>query len=571
MPTALEISILETLALLDGSFREFSEGVAEDCYAVWLGAGVSLGKLPGLEDIVEDVLEHLRVRIDVGDPACRWRDSLDRILTLIGLTEVEWKAINYTKPTATWPDRSSFRKRLAVQYARMLDQNPTGEPADYLVWTAVDVVRRYADPATTPGAEHLGLAALVIEGVVSDIASTNWDGLVEKAVALLVDAGMILLHTRVLPADVQNNLARARLYKFHGCAVLAGVNEADYRSRLVGRASQIHGWAEKPENRVIAGKLLDLATSKPTLMLGLSAQDTNIQGIFVAAQAQLPSTFPTHPPAVVLSEDRVGVDQRSLLRNFYKDDYDAKGAAIEQSALLRAYAQSLLPAVWLHVICAKLSAFLAQAAPSLPAAEKDDLRAGLRLLRDAGAATARPKEHERFILQALAAVGRAMSLFRDGRASPPGTGIYNPVTVSAVTKSLGDPALPSSGLPQLALGIALLGCGQAAGFWTCAVGNPSDPKLGAVSVAGSTRTAEVFFAASAQAAARLTLAGHATHGDEAVILHSHAIVTQAARSPTAPPGRTGKMGLREFRISSLAEGAVSLGVLLRQFKAEMAL
>jgi hypothetical protein len=41
---------------------------------------------------------------------------------------------------------------------------------------------------------------------------------------------------------------------------------------------------------------------------------------------------------------------RQALRNFYKDDYDANAGAIEGSALLRAYAQSLLPALWLYVI-----------------------------------------------------------------------------------------------------------------------------------------------------------------------------------------------------------------------------
>src|SRR5690242_8559291 len=63
---------------------------------------------------------------------------------------------------------------------------------------------------------------------------------------------------------LQDSTARARIYKFHGCAELAGANEAVYRPRLVARASQIHGWAEKPENKVIAGKLLDLVISKPT-------------------------------------------------------------------------------------------------------------------------------------------------------------------------------------------------------------------------------------------------------------------------------------------------------------------
>ena len=94
---------------------------------------------------------------------------------------------------------------------------------------------------------------------------------------------------------------------------------------------------------------------------------------------------------------------------------------------------------------------------------------------------------------------------------------------------------------------------------------------GAVSVIGAMRTAEIFFAASAQAAARLVLAGHAAQDDEAVIVHSHELIAPAPRSPTAPPGRTGKIGLREFSVSSVAEGAASLDVLLRGFKAEMAL
>jgi hypothetical protein len=154
---------------------------------------------------------------------------------------------------------------------------------------------------------------------------------------------------------------------------------------------------------------------------------------------------------------------------------------------------------------------------------------------------------------------------------PPGTGIYSPVTVSAVARSLEDPAMPSSGLPQFALSLALLAHGQAQGLWTCTVSDPSDTKSGAVSVAGTTRTAEIFFAANAQAAIRLALAGYVMQGDEAVILHSHDIVVPAARFPKASPGRTGNLGLREFSVSFLADGAVSLNVLLRQFQAEMAL
>jgi hypothetical protein len=83
--------------------------------------------------------------------------------------------------------------------------------------------------------------------------------------------------------------------------------------------------------------------------------------------------------------------------------------------------------------------------------------------------------------------------------------------------------------------------------------------------------AEVYFVASAQSAARLVQAGHVAEDDEVVVLHSDEIIAPAPRSPTAPPGRTGKVRLREFSVSSVADGALTLDVLLRRFKAEIAL
>jgi hypothetical protein len=78
----------------------------------------------------------------------------------------------------------------------------------------VKVVERYADPATTPGPEHLGLAALIMEGVASDCASANWDDLIEKAVRIVDGPNSAVLQVRVISTDVQDDLRRARLYKF---------------------------------------------------------------------------------------------------------------------------------------------------------------------------------------------------------------------------------------------------------------------------------------------------------------------------------------------------------------------
>ena len=568
---ALEISIRETLTLLDSNFAELAAGVANDQYAMWLGSGISLAKFPGLASVVQIVLEHLQAKVDPSDPQCVFRRSLDRILALVNLTDEEWKEADYAKPVADWRDRERICKNLTGAYAAMLDQHPQGTDPDYLVWTAIDVVSRYGDTAITPGPEHLGLAALIAEGAATDTASANWDPLIEKATAHLTGPTPGLLQVRILPDDVKDNTARARLYKFHGCAVLARTGDPVYREKIVGRASQIHGWEKKGENTVIAAKLLDLAISKSTLMLGLSTQDTNIQTIFVGAQVNLPAAFPTHPPAVVLSENAVGPHQLSLLQNFYKTDYAAKTQAIETSALLRSYGQSLLPALWLHVVCAKLEAFAALAAPTLPGPDMDRLRAALRELRNGAAEAAAANAQEAYMLAALPAAGRTISLFRDGKPLKPLAGVYTPLSVNGLARSLADPNLPSSGLPQLALAAALLGHGQATGAWTCTISDPADPKSGAVRVAGKVQSAEVFFAANAQAANRIVTDGRAAENDNVIIVHSHEIPPAKPRNPKAPPGRTLPRGRREISIAALGDDLTDLDALFMRFKSEFRL
>ncbi|WP_246678167.1 SIR2 family protein, partial [Mesorhizobium sp. B1-1-7] len=226
-------------------------------------------------------MEHVRSKVDPDNADCVFRASLDNILALVTLDVLQKAAIDISKPVATWGPIEQIKQQLVDRYAVMLDQFPSTEKVDYLVWDGVKLVERYANPATTPGPEHLGLAALIMEGVASDCASANWDDLIEKAMRVADGPNSVVLQVRVIPTDVQQNVRRARLYKFHGCAALAGQNEPVYRSRIVGRQSQIDGWAGKAQNLVIAGKLLDLAISKSTLMLGLSAQDTNIQTVFV--------------------------------------------------------------------------------------------------------------------------------------------------------------------------------------------------------------------------------------------------------------------------------------------------
>jgi hypothetical protein len=65
-PSAATITVRQTLALLDGEHRGLADGVANGRYAFWLGSGISRGRVPDLEILVEKVLEFLRAGISPG-------------------------------------------------------------------------------------------------------------------------------------------------------------------------------------------------------------------------------------------------------------------------------------------------------------------------------------------------------------------------------------------------------------------------------------------------------------------------------------------------------------------------
>lgn len=232
-PTAATITVRDTLGLLDGSFLAFAKGVAEDRYAFWLGSGISFGRVDGLKKVVPRVVEYLRSRIVAADPGCRFKKALEQALELAQLSDEEKGRVNLARPFSEWPDANTIGNRLVDKYSRLLDIQVDGEPDDYVLWSGVDIVATFADPNIEPDVEHLCIGILILEGVSSDIASANWDGLVEKAVDVLT-TGQPAVVVCVRPEDMREPGLRARLFKFHGCAVKASTDEAVFRPYLIG-------------------------------------------------------------------------------------------------------------------------------------------------------------------------------------------------------------------------------------------------------------------------------------------------------------------------------------------------
>lgn len=567
-PPAASISVRDTLALLDGPFASVAAGIAEGRYAFWLGSGISFGRIDGLKKVVARVVEFLRRQIVAGLPGCRFLQALNEVFALAALSDAERARVNLARPFSEWPDAQAIAGRLVNNYARLLQITVAGEVDDYLLWEGANVPTTFADPAIEPDVEHLCIGLLILEGAASEIATANWDPLIERAIDV-IGGGQTTALVCVRQEDLREPALKARLYKFHGCAALAASNEATYRPLLIARQSQINGWATRPENAVMVSSLINIIATKPTLMLGLSAQDANIQAIFAEAQARMAWPWPGERPSYVFSEDEIGVDQKGLLQNVYRATYTpANRQQIYEGAVIRAYAKALLVALVLHLLCSKLRRLIDLLPPALPMADRERLKEGVITLRDWFADQA-DADRLGFVKSLVQHSGRAIGLFRDG-ADGRVPRRYNPVTSMPLHQIAADPNLPASGLREAAAAVGLIGLGVGQGAWSLADVDAGDAQNGVTRLRAGSGTVDVFFAANGHAALLLRLNGHVVDAAEAIVIHSAKIVRAKARSPRGAPGRTGRVGVREVSMAELLEEAANGNEVLQRFREEVA-
>ncbi|WP_165930868.1 SIR2 family protein [Paralcaligenes ureilyticus] len=474
-----------------------------------------------------------------------------------------------TQPFADWPDHNEIVDRLCNNYARLLDVNVEGEPDDYLLWEAVDVRGTFAAPGKLPDVEHMCLAILVLEGASSDIVSANWDGLIEGSITALT-GGQPALSVCARPEDLREPAAHGRLIKFHGCAVRATQNEAAYRPFLVARQSQINGWLTRPENAALRGRLEDLVATKPTLMIGLSAQDANIQALFAEAAVNMPWRWPGDRPSYVFSANELGGDQQGLLQNVYRQDLTpANRQQIVDGSRIQAYAKPLLLALVLHLLCSKVRTLVDLAAGAIPPADRQPLRDGVVALRDQLAACVAP-DPLAFINAFIDQWGRSLNLIRNGSLTRV-TGRYQPLTVESIANIHINPNLPASGMCETGVAVGVLGYGAARGEWKIASPAANSVRDGMFRLNTSSGEAKVFLTSGPISALQLRQDGHVVDADEPVVIHGHKLVPAMPRSPRSAPGRTGRLVAREVSIATLMESSATLDDLFQRFREELAI
>lgn len=565
MPTAANITLNETLELLDGQFATFTKGVCDGAYTLWLGSGISRERVIGLDGVLAKLIEFLRARSSPA-PDCRYKAALNKIIGLAHPSAEELAQIDFAEPASTWVCMKNLLPRLWKQYSAVLSVEIPDEKVDHLLWDGLEFPNTFA--AQDPDVEHLAVALLALEGAVTDVATPNWDGLIEAAMAELGYADAVFKVT-VTGEDLRDpQAAHATLYKFHGCARRAIADEANYRKLLVARSGQIMGWINNDTFKVVRDQLEAVIQKSRSLMIGLSAQDANIQNLFGKVGAHKGWKWNDEPPPIVISTEELGDDQKTVLEVAYGDDYEPNRPAILEAARLRAYAKPLLIGLVLCVVTEKLKTLMTDMnSPNLDDGARGVLSEGLVHLRNQVAEAGNADRLA--LMRALAAgLARARHQLQDG-VSTNGVPTYYPLDSQPAHLMKGKQALAASGQREAAAALGLIGLDVAGSIWTVTVDDPSSAAAGALRLSSENTEARVFLAANDDAVGTLLDAGAFSEDDEdVVVICSKKVTDRQQRSPGASL-RSGSLGPRYISLGQMLLGAADLDDLRDAFRKEV--
>ncbi|WLP91767.1 SIR2 family protein [Gordonia sp. NB41Y] len=569
------LPIRTTAGVLQGLEHEFSNFAAAFTageYVLWLGSGISREVVPNVQALLVRVLELLRTNVDKMDRGCPYLVALREALLLADLSDSDIDAIDLDAPVASWADCDGIARRLTSKYAQVLDIPVVGQPADFLVWSGLDVPGTYGDPALEPDVEHFCIALLILEGVVSSAVTANWDGLIERALAVLTNDPDAIIRVIVRAQDFREGRGQAQLIKVHGCAVRARDDEGAYRALLVARQQQISGWTERQENAVMRKHVEVLYTDSPSLLIGLSVQDANLHTMIAKAIEELPRPWPHTPPAVVLAEEKLQAHHRHVLQVTYgSDEYQTHSAEMNDSAVLRSYAKPTLLALVLWTLSDKLLTLLSCLAEKSgwSEAETDRMKVDIRQVRDAVAAYAEPGNHV-FLDRLIDLVVLMLGVFRTGHAPASGSVNYEPISDRPIRSALRSPDYPAAAFGYLATAISLLWRGHSASDWSLLPGATEAAGEGVLRLrtsAPAPRDLRVFVVKDASAAIALAVDGLADESDpSALFVLAERETTSSVRSPRPRYGRVGVTGAARVSIADLYEDARTADDLYDAFK-----
>lgn len=453
-----KMSIGEALALL----RRQSPGLLEDLSTadrvLWVGSGVSYGLVPGLKKLLWSVLDFLQRRIN--DPA--EGEDHRRALEEIVAEHLPHELVAFRADPANWAIPGDLAA-LVNSYSSILGTEVGQHPSDYLLWEAIDVRETYGALTLQPGAQHRLIAYLLHEGIIEKIVTTNWDGLIEKAVDESSGRGQPpLLGVLMTNESFRTARGATMLVKQHGCAVMAR-EDVSYREYLVSQTNDIAIWLNSSIYSRVVSEVRAVAKDRKSLMLGFSAQDYNVLVQIAAASQDIPWTWDISAPAYIFAEPQVNASQKALLSAVYGDEYPQNRPEICAASAAGMYSGPLLGAGVLHLVIEKFMIGVDYAhAFAVSAKVVEQLKVGLTRL-EVHIADEAESDLDRLVellRSGVSALTRRYFRPADGLMS----GEYMPVYGKSLKNGAGE-EFKNLRISELAVALGLLGLGCEQGYW----------------------------------------------------------------------------------------------------------
>ena len=343
-----------TIQFLRTQRQRFLDAFNDGRYSLWVGSGISQERFPNLSELMGALVRRLYDRGDRSADQCPYFDALREVLELGDYTLDD---LDLDAGPSDWPiDR--IGQAIAQHYSKALDVPIRLADNDVsIVWDILELPKLYSDPTIPPDAEHYLLALLIREGVVSEIVTTNWDPLIEKAIARLSSGSSSRFHVAAHPNDL-HDLGDKYLLKIHGCAQQAVSDRSVYGPCFIATYPQINSWASptNPQTTPLREKTNDILRRRLAIFIGLSGQDSSLLNVAQAATIGRTHSYPSKPPKVLFSTQAITSSQRTLLRAVYNDS--GVTHAVESDACMPQCAKPLLGSLYLTALAAKAQAII---------------------------------------------------------------------------------------------------------------------------------------------------------------------------------------------------------------------
>lgn len=489
---AADATLSEAIGHLDTTWVAVRDSVLNDRHLLWIGSGISRDRFPALPALLEQLFATLHAAQDPANPDCPYFKTAEEIVRDFSNVSV----LDLRQPPAAWPTppKKALFDELSRRYAEVLGKrvNTIGGPLD-IPFDILHLDETYSAAAIVPDVEHRFLALLVAEGAVTQIVTTNWDPLTERAHrALNVGPTLWVI---ACTAELDGAGGTTIVFKVHGCAERTRAEPEKYKRHMVATHYQITRWSIEPFFEPFVDRLRTLLRERPSLFVGISGQDFNLQSQYVAVSCIGPAV--PFPPSRVTFSGTVGVPQRQILEAVYGENYGPNSQAIDTAAELPLYGKPLLGALYVLLVLEKLRVILETSEAQFASDEQRALaRTELATLRTSLCSRFNAlgnDERWRALSQEVPAfIARLLELYRNQRLPPSGESYAQIHPLSPAMMAL-DQNLTGTSLHWLCLALAAFSA-LAVAPWQLRIPTEADGSDGQLRINGPSGETSLFFA-----------------------------------------------------------------------------